>query len=240
MKSILILIMIILSFSIQGQKIKQNHKLQFGLNFSPDYSFRTLKNSDGSASSDIVIQSRNNSEIYKLGFTMGLNVRFDCSQSIGFETGIQFSNNGYKTKTRYLFYDPGPPVQTLPLTVMTLYSFQYVGIPVKAIFSFGKRKAHFISSIGFMTNLLLNEIEINNYSYNNGTTDKKTVSRPNEFKKIDVSPMISGGIDYSINVNTHILIEPTFRYGIIKIKDAPVSEKLWNAGLNVGIYHVIK
>ena len=104
--------MISLSFSIQGQNKNQNHRLQFGLNISPDYSFRTLKNNDGSASSNIVIQSRNNNEIYKLGFTMGLNVRFDCSQSIGLETGIQFSNKGYKTKTRYLFYDPGPPVQT--------------------------------------------------------------------------------------------------------------------------------
>ena len=123
---------------------------------------------------------------------------------------------------------------------MTLYSFQYVGIPLKVIFSFSKSKAHFISSIGLMTNLLLNEREINNYSYSNGTTDKKTVARTNEFKKIDVSPMISAGIDYRINVNTHMLVEPTFRYGIMKIKDAPVSEKLWNAGLNVGIYHVLK
>ena len=91
-----------------------------------------------------------------------------------------------------------------------------------------------------MTNLLLNEREMYNYYYSNGKSDKKTVVRTNEFKKIDISPMISAGIDYKINDNNHMLIEPTCRYGIIKIKDAPVSEKLWSAGLNVGIYHVLK
>jgi hypothetical protein len=49
--------------------------------------------------------------------------------------------------------------------------------------------------------------------------------------------MVSAGVDYKLNNKMHLLAEPTFRYGIIKTKDAPVTEHLWNAGLNVGFYY---
>ena len=238
MKRLLILIAALASLTVQGQHTNPAQKILIGFNFSPDYSFRTLKNSDGSPSSDLVIKSRNDAETAKFGYTTGLNFLFNFTKRIGLETGIQYSNKGYKTKSQDLVYFPPNP--GLPISVKTNYAYNYIGIPVKAKFTFGKSKLQFITSAGFMTNFLLNVKQTSNYQYSDGKTEKKTQATTSGFKKIDISPMISVGIDYRLTQKIHFMAEPTFRYGVIKPKDAPVTEKLSNAGLNMGFYYVLR
>lgn len=48
--------------------------------------------------------------------------------------------------------------------------------------------------------------------------------------------MISAGIDYRMNDRMNLRVEPTFRYGVMKITDAPITAYLFNAGLNIGYY----
>ena len=234
----MLLVTTIASITIHGQAINTIPKISIGFNFSPDYSFRVLNNHDGNASSATVIKLRNDMEVAKFAYTTGLNICFDFSEYGGFETGIQFSNKGYKTKSQDLVYFP--PNASLPTKSKTNYAFQYIGIPLKAKFSFGKNKVRFLSSIGFMTSLLLNVKQTTNYEYSDGKTEKKSQSSKSGFNKVDISPMISVGIDYKLNNKIHLLAEPTFRYGVVKTKDAPVTETLWNAGLNVGFYYALK
>jgi hypothetical protein len=49
--------------------------------------------------------------------------------------------------------------------------------------------------------------------------------------------LISAGAEYKIKNKMYVRIEPTFRYGVLKIIDAPVTAYLWNAGLNMGFYY---
>ena len=112
MKQLLILATTLVSLTVLGQGTNPTQKILIGFNFSPDFSSRTLKNNDGSSSSDLVIKSRKDIEIAKFGYTTGLNVCFNFSQLVGFETGIQFSNKGYKTKDQDLVYFP--PNASLP------------------------------------------------------------------------------------------------------------------------------
>ena len=91
-----------------------------------------------------------------------------------------------------------------------------------------------------MTNFLLNVKQTSNYEYANGKTEKKSQSSKSGFNKVDISPMVSVGVDYKLTNKIHLLAEPTFRYGAVKTKDAPVTENLWSAGLNVGFYYALK
>ena len=238
MKQLFILLTTLASLTVFGQDAKPTQKILIGFNFSPDYNFRTLKNNDGSTSSDYVIKSRNNIEVAKFGFTTGVNACFNVSQLVAFETGIQYTNKGYKTKNRDLTYMP--PNTSLPTKAKIFYAYQYIGIPLKAKFFFGKSKVRFVSSIGFMTNFLLNVKQTIHYEYSNGKTEKKSQSSKSGFKKIDISPIISVGIYYKLNNKIDLYAEPTCRYGVVKTKDAPVTENLWNAGLNFGFYYALK
>jgi hypothetical protein len=238
MKRLLIFITTFISLSVHGQDKNPTQKILIGFNFSPDYSFRSLKNNDGASSTDLVIKTRNDIETAKFGYTTGLNVCINFSHLVGFETGIQFSNKGYKTKHQDLVYSPPNP--SLPTKAKTNYAYQYIGIPLKAKFSFGKSKVRFVSSIGFMTNFLLNVKQTTNYEYSNGKTEKKSQSSKSGFNKVDFSPMVSVGVDYKLTNKIYLLADPTFRYGAVKTKDAPVTENLWSAGLNIGFYYALK
>lgn len=232
MKQLLLFLAILASFDASAQKIS------IGYNFSSDYNYRTLKNNNGSTSAGIAIESRNDDETARFGYTTGLNVCFGLSKQLALETGIQYSNKGYGTRNLYLAYTQPDPAA--PVRAKFVYAYQYIGIPVKAKFIVGKSKLRFIAGIGFTTSLLLNYKQTVTYEYFNGSTEKKTQSSTSGFNKVDLSPMISAGVDYKLNNKMHLFAEPTFRYGLIRVKDAPVTEKLWNAGLNVGLYYVLK
>lgn len=235
MKHLLILVSTFLSLAVAGQKPKQSNKITIGFSFSPDYSFRTLKNDGGNNSTDLVIKSRNDIEKAKFGYTTGFNVTFNFSSLIGFETGVQYSNKGYKTIEQHLIYFPPAPAS--PDRVTTIYSYQYIGIPLKAKFAFGKSKARFIASAGVITNFLIDIKQSINYKYSDGRTEKKNQSSTSGFNKVDISPMVSIVVDYQITNKIHLSAEPTFRFGLIKTKDAPVKENLWSAGLVLGFLY---
>ena len=241
MRRLFILLATAASFAAQGQEnkpAKHLKKIQVGINFSPDYDFRTLKNNDGSSSSGLVIKSRNDAEAVKFGYTAGFNICISFSQLAGLETGIQYSNKGYKTKKQALFYIPPDP--GLPVNSKSIYSYQYIGIPLKVKFGFGNGKLRFLSSVGLMANFLLNVKHTSIYEYADNRTEKKKQSTTAGYKKVDISPVISAGIDYKISSRIHLTAEPTFRYGILKTTDTPVTEKLWSAGLNFGAYYSLK
>lgn len=238
MKQLLMLLLTFLTATTFGQKSKQGNKISIGYSFSPDYSFRTLKNGDGNSSTILVIKNRDNIEKAKFGYSTGLSVTFHFSGLLGFETGLQYSNKGYKTKEQDLTYFPPNP--SLPDKETTNYSYQYIGIPLKAKFSFGKNKVRFISSAGFMTNYLINVKQSTNYKYSDGKTEKQNQSSTSGFNKIDISPMVSIGFDYKLTDKIHLSAEPAFRFGLSKTTDAPVKEKLWNAGFVFGISYDLK
>lgn len=238
MKLILILIATLASIPTIAQDTKVPRKILIGFNFSPDYSYRTLKNRAGAPSNDLVIKNRNDIEVAKFGYATGINICFNFSQLIGFEAGLQFSNKGYQTQTLEIFFFAPEP--NLPTKVKFVHSYQYIGIPLKAKFSLTKGKLGVFSSVGFTTNFLLNVKSKAIIEYSNGKTEKNSQSLKNDFNKVDISPLIGIGIDYRLNRKMHLLAEPTFRYGLIKTIDAPISEKLWSAGLNIGFYYAVK
>jgi hypothetical protein len=237
MRKILFLLLIAPFCAAHAQETKKqtvSQKLSIGFNFSPDYSYRTLNNS-GSSSTDIVVTSRNNLEVAKFGYTTGLNICFNLSKTIEFETGIQYSNKGYQIKNRALFYLP-PIDPALPKKAETIYSYQYIGIPLRVKLTAGENKIRFLSSAGFMTNFLLKARQKTIFEYSDGNTTKSTQSMT-DFNKVEIAPMISVGVKYIVNEKTQLTAEPTFRYGMTQTKDATISEHLWSAGLNIGLYY---
>ncbi len=232
MKYLFMLVLAFLSLTLLGQK--KLNKIAIGFSFSPDYSFRTLKNSGGDGSTDLVIKIRNDIEKAKFGYSTGLNVTFHFSNLLGFETGILYSNKGYKTKEQQLTYFPPNP--SLPDKSSTIYSYQYIGIPLKAKFYFGKNKTRFTTSAGFITNFLINVKQSINLKYPNGSTEKKNQSSTSGFNKVDISPMVSIGVDYKITDKFYLSAEPTFRFGLIKTVNATVKENLWSAGLVLSFF----
>jgi len=239
MKHLLLLLLTLTSFLSFGQdKAKATlsadfKKVQFGISVSPDVCFRTLKSNDGSSATDVLIDQRNDMETIKPGYTPGLNVCFNIKKFVGLETGIQYSNQGYQTEKQDLVYLQPDPI--LPSQLKYVYNYHCIGIPVKVNFTKGEKKVRFFTSVGLTTNIFIKETQTT-FSYFSDHTDKKTSQTSFDYNKVNISPTLSVGIDYKINDRMNLRVEPTFRYGVLKIIDTPVTGYLYSAGLNFSYY----
>ena len=156
----------------------------------------------------------------------------------GLETGVQYSNKGYPTKNQDLvFAQPDP---SLPLRAKFVYNFHYIDIPVKINLRLGDGRIQFIPGVGFSADIFIEETVKSINEFSNGKKEQKTENSTHNISSINISPMISLGVSYIINNKMSIRAEPTYRYGILKIIEAPVTEYLWNAGLNIGFYYGLK
>ena len=222
-------------------------KIQIGVNFSPDYNYRTLK-STGNGFDD-VIDFQNGHEVGKFGYTTGISAIYNFSKLIGIEIDVQFSEKGYQTKTmESIVIDPNDPA--VPDKWNYRYKYEYIDVPLKANFTFGKKKLRYIATAGFAANFLIDVKSTFVEKYGNETKKQTEVITDAGHNKYNISPIIGAGIDYKINNKISVRAVPEFRYGLIKLYNnqytsdvgerLSFSEHLWNIGLNVGIYYGFK
>jgi hypothetical protein len=219
--------LITLNLFAQEEQTISFRKFQIGLNYSIDRCYRVIKQN---SVSDII----NAMEIPKGSYTYGINFCYNLSKKIGLETGIQFSNKGFQTTDVILnFAQPDP---SLPDKFKNIYNFNYLDIPLKANLTVGKKKIRFISSVGIITNFLINSNTTTVNTFKDHTEYKTDPITMVIIKKINLSPLLSFGVDYKINNRMNFKIEPTLRFGILKITDAPSSDYLYNGGINFSYY----
>lgn len=145
MKQLTFFLLILMTFCCYGkEKTKENpisdfKRIQIGINFSPDICFRTIKNNDGSSFSELVVEQRNIRETVKFGYSTGFNICYNIKKFVGLETGIQYSNKGYKTKKQDLIFGPSDP--SLPNQSELIYNYHYIDIPIKVNFTIGKKES---------------------------------------------------------------------------------------------------
>lgn len=239
MKQLTFFLMTLTAISSYGQdKTKvtttsEFKRVQIGINISPDICFRTLENNDGSSTSDLVVKLNNENETVKVGYTAGLNICFNIKKNVGLETGIQYSNKGYQTHPIDLILSQPDPSE--PNKSKFIYNFHCIDIPLKANITIGKNKVRFFTSVGLTTNIFKKETETSVLVYSD-RTDKITYPTNFDYNKLNISLTISVGIDYKINSRMNLRVEPTFRYGVLKIINAPVTGYLYSGGLDISYY----
>lgn len=224
--------------------INAQRTLKVGFNFSPDFCYRTLKVDSTADYLDDLKKIRNDNETPKLSFTTGINLLYEIDEKFSFEAGLSYSEKGEQSKVSALFLgsqvDPIFGMQGNPDFIITKYSYNYIELPLRIIYTYGEKKIKFTSSLGIVPQYLLNATQKFIFLRNNDKVIQNRTKQPYSFNKFNISPTLSFGIDYTINEQFNLKIEPTFRYGILKIIDAPLTSYLWNAGLNMGFYYTIK
>jgi hypothetical protein len=239
MNKLILFLFSLTTLNSYGQEIPKENtnsefkKIQIGISFSPDNAFRKLINNGGSSTTDNIIKIRNENETSKAGYTAGLNVCFNVKNNFGLETGIQFSNKGYQTKMQELNFAISDPNE--PKKIKFTYNFHYIDIPVKANFAFGKKKVRFSASFGITTSIFIKEKQKTVLVYSDHT-DKKTTQTNFDYNKVNISPTIGVGFNYKINNRMNLKVEPTFKYGILKINNDPLTGYLYSIGLNIGYF----
>ncbi|HEX8516343.1 MAG TPA: outer membrane beta-barrel protein [Bacteroidia bacterium] len=222
------------------------HRLRLGFSISPDFCFRKLETVVYRDNPTMPVLNR--IEIPRAGYTAGINTEYSFNEIIGLQLGFYYSDKGYQTQMedmhfgaidprRDFYYSPDGKV---PVRGKFVYHYHYLDIPVKVNFILGKKKVRFIASTGAAANLFLKETTTSVVEYEDGSKKRYRRGSSFNYNKLNISPQVSAGIDWKIGDKSSLRIEPTFRYGILQIIDAPVTEYLWNAGLNIGYYFGVR
>jgi hypothetical protein len=240
MKQLTFFLLLLTSCRLFGQDKESStpdlKRVLIGFNVSPNICYRTLKVNDGSLLSAGIVMSRNENETVKLGYSAGLNMCLNVKRSFGIEAGIQYSNTGFRSKMMIL--NPLQPDPFVPNKAKSIYNFHYVDIPIKANFTTDEGKIRVFTSLGLTANFFIKETVTRVLVFCDHT-DRKTglTSESDSYNKLNFSPTMSVGIDYRINEKMNLRIEPTFRYGVLKIIDTPVTGYLYSGGINVVYYY---
>jgi hypothetical protein len=245
----LTLLFIAISFQVCGQdtlintekpEIKRWH---IGVEVSPDLCYRKLQNPDGNSYYPAEMGLRDSLEIPKFGYTAGPAVAFSLSSHWTIGTGLLFSNKGYKTKNMDISesdFDKNGNGIYIYGKAKIYYSFYYLDVPLKVNYACGHGKIRFCASLGIITNIFLFEKRTIIMDFDDGEKERVKITDSGSCKSVNISPMGGLGLDWAFTKRMNLRIEPTFRYGMLKINDEYINTYLWNAGLNFSYYYSIR
>lgn len=236
MKKVKCFLLMLIPFGLSAQdSINTTNKgWAIGLIVSPDYCYRTIT-SDGTVSMDNIVSSRNKNETAQSGITSGINLCYFFKKRFSIETGINYSNRGYRTKYFSDFISPVPD-PFIPTRINYIYNYNFIDIPLKINFIAGRKRMRFIAGAGINTNFLLFFKEAQIAEYADGRTIISYPKPETGFNFSDLSVSLSAGTDINLTNKLNLRIEPTYRYGLGIKQTSPIKEHLWNAGLNFGFY----
>lgn len=249
--SFIYILLYLFPLTLAGQSSKPDADFSFGVNFSADYCYRTIIKNSNDEIHAFIEKSRNENENPVFGFTSGLNLNYKINNRVSVETGLHYSKKGYGVKfkksdlffgdqidPRYGFtYDSIPSHLTNMEQISIFYYHHSIDIPLQLKMIAGKKKIRFISGIGLITNILLDATQKSVIKYEDGSKNRETSDQLGDFNTVTFSASGSAGISYTLNGNISLLVEPTFRYGLMNISNTPVTAKLWNGGLNFSCYY---
>ena len=241
-KHILFILMLNTTFIISANGSQENdfQRIQIGVSFSPDYCYRTLRGDNETIYS--IYNMRGGREEARFGYTGGLVINFNLDKVFGIESGIQYSDKGFRTEKKKSHVDLIEGYYEW--RERDVYHFYYIEVPLKVRFVTGKRKVRFLASMGVTTGFLERATTTTQYSFGETRTlpnDAENYNRLNLFSTVGI------GIDYKITPKSNIRIEPTYRYGFLNTSKSrgksgftSESEYLWSVGLSLSYLIGIK
>lgn len=232
----------------QSQRLNDLPDWLFGVNISPDFAYRGLSTDSESDIQSVIINSRNQQEVAKIGFTGSFRAVYTLNKRFSLEGGFGYSNKGYRLSlddfSSEQVNDPRRGgVESINegalLNLKNTYSYHYVEAPIQMNATFGNGDLKFVSSLGIVANYMLSETVHRKLVFEDGTEFSSSNSSNFPYQKWNLSASIETGWWWFCQKGHVLKIAPVFRFGSLSITKAPIHENLWDIGLNVGYYFTL-
>lgn len=219
--------------------IGQEQRFFIGIQASPDLAYRSLELVDRNPSSEVIIEALNTLHTPRLGYTASLVAGYELSEKWAVEGGLGYALHGWSwdlsqlsfgdqiEPRRGFIYNTGDEPGSIS------QEFHYLNVPVRATLTLGKGRLRSISSAGASVSYLL---QANSMTLLNG---QRNVAEQDDYNALNFFPMISSGLTYAMGERGVLRMEPTFRFGVLKLRDGPIGERLWSAGVQLGYFRYL-
>ncbi len=217
----------------------QHGRFFYGLQASPDLAYRSLELVDRNPSSEVIIDAMNRLHLPRLGYTASLVAGYELSERWTLEAGAGYALHGWGWDLSQLTFgdqiDPrrGFVYNSNDVTGSIQQEFHYLNVPVRTTLTLGKGRLRSISSVGASAGILL---KANSVTIANGD---RNVVELDSYDTFNIFPMISSGLTYAMGERGALRLEPTFRFGALKLREDPIVERLWSAGLQLGYFRYL-
>jgi hypothetical protein len=214
----------------EGEKIPDPHRFYLGLMAAPEIADGFFTSNDHSMSGSVDFW--NEFFLPKISYTAGFDFLFLINQRFTFQSGLHYSNKGYRMKKTYFTDMNG--VSLDPEAIKASFNYHYLEVPLKINYNvnFDKFKLYF--SGGLITGFLTEINSTNIAYYQNGDKERTTTSAmSDDATRINLSPTIGTGFDFFINSKMTFRLEPMAKFSLLKLHpDANARPHLWSAGIN--------
>jgi hypothetical protein len=207
-----------------------------------EHSYRSLSTSSTKTNVVYTLESRNARELAKLNWRAGFNYNRRLSNRFHLKTGIRLASVGHKDKKqtglRYAseFVAPGVwvPDPSLPHEVQFISDYWFIEIPLAGRFEFSDKKIAPFLELSVAPSVYI-------------TTRNKTITDlwtsvdfydqadSYDFNRFHLVGIFSVGVNFTVSEKIQLFGQPTFRYHLTQLADAPIEEHLFNYGIEIGL-----
>jgi len=237
-----LILFVFLSFSVKSQAEEPKpKKFSFGVNFSPDYSYRSLHSNN--TDYDFVSNQLDDWEVPAFGFTTGLSVQYLANEKFEFESGIQFSDKTYNfdvNKDDFVTPNDGlnqPDDPAIPDRSITQDHYYYLVVPVKLNYYFLQKRIRMYVSAGVSADFFLDDKSKSFMKFSDGTEINETFENDYDYNKISLTGQAGFGAETKLSQRFGIRVEPVFRYSFTPLIDELMKINLYSAGLNFVMFY---
>ena len=191
-------------FFIYGSVTSQENKFSLGVVGSYDnYSLQALKNFGSDVYTFDIIPA------YRLGFDF----RYQTNNHLFVESGLLYTDKGYKVNYHFIFIDPNDPLIPKESTV----KLRSLGVPIMLGYNIKKGdKLNFYTSVGFLNEIVFDISETSIFE-DDSIKESNNVSK--KIAKFFLSTQLNLGVGYQFNDKVELNISPYIRYGLNKISN---------------------
>lgn len=232
-----VFVMLSLYFNAQSNENKANKRFSFGLNFSPDYSYRRLHMDNDEYG---FIDVRNETESPRFGYTTGIVAKYKFLPRLAIESGIQFADKGEKLVfDDFVSYD-GSNSQTdpfVPHKVTTKYHYYYIGIPLKLNYYLLQNKTRFFVTTGASTDFYVDNKSKTVAEFTDRTETNTNSEKNENINAVNFVGLLGFGIETNVSKRLQIRFEPIFRFSFTPVADGLIKDYLYSIRANFTIFY---
>ena len=225
MKIIFSILFCLFSIALQAQdsiqtdttKWKKHH---IGITYSPDYNFRFLH---ADANATWIKNISDSMEVPKFGFSTGINYSIKLGGKSTLSSGVQFSDNGEKTKSNV-------NLQSVNYT----NHYYFVSVPLRLDYTVYSKKVAIYTSIGISNNFFINHKTV---MHLDGKKEAIQFNNKTDLMDYNIGGIAGLGMNAKLSDNWFFKLEVLYKQSLTPVNNDPVKKWLYAVGPNFGLYY---
>lgn len=223
-----------------------NSGWSIGMNAGAGVGYRTLYANREDFTTASILLSRDSREEPRVAIAGSFRIARQFSKRFGFEAGVGYHQLGWQygsDLSELTFGDLIDPRRgfiyatdtEVPVEASFIDIFHYIEVPLAFTVTLGRGKLRSVSAVGIAPSFLVTANAVADYIYANGRTERSRYEPVGAFKTLNAVPFFSTGLAIKAGSRWELRLQPTVRYGLVDIIDAPVTAKVYSGTLEAGV-----